>query len=287
MSQFFSDQTNEKQHGPLSGRRVVVTRQLSQSTELVGLLKERGATVLLIPTIRTVSPLDCAALDAALDRVQSYDCIVFTSANAIEYFVKRLADRGRGIVETITGATICVIGEATAHAASRMGIRVALIAEDASAEGLLTSISEWLGREQGINGLRFLLPRSDIARDTLADGLTGLGAVVDSVETYRTIPAEGDSDTIRSTLGHERIDAITFTSPSTVTNFVLMAGHGNLDELIGDALIACIGPVTAQAAVEQGFRRVVYPVVHTAEALVDEIARHLPGFLPSAGGPCL
>src|SRR5207342_3055531 len=140
---------------PLFGRRIVVTRSREQAGELVEMLEERGAEAIQAPTIRIAPPEDMAALDRACADAGAYDWIVFTSANAVDYFMQRVL--ANGDVRDLKGARICAIGPSTAQRVSRYGIRVDLTPDEAKSEAVIDAL-----RATGnLKGTRFLLPRAD------------------------------------------------------------------------------------------------------------------------------
>jgi uroporphyrinogen III methyltransferase/synthase len=239
------------------------------------MLEALGARVVRIATIRIAPPADWAPLDRAIDSIDDYNFLVFTSVNAVDYFVSRLTLRRPGGANLSSDIVVCAIGSTTARSARELRLRVDLVAETSHAEGLLTAIVQYAGGEEALRGSRFLLPRSSIARDLLLDELRRMGAVVDPVEAYRTLVPTAERDDIIRDLSRQPVDAVTFTSPSTVNNFVTLVGRERLHELLAGAIVVCIGPVTAKAAVDHGFQNVVSPEEHNAGALVDEILARL------------
>jgi uroporphyrinogen III methyltransferase/synthase len=256
---------------PLFGRRVVVTRASEQAAELVDMLEERGAEAILAPTIRIAPPEDIEALDRACAEAARYDWIVFTSANGVEHFMRRLL--ANGDVRDLKGPRICTIGPATTEQLARFGIRVDLTPEEYRAEAIAAALKD-LG---DLSGTRFLLPRADIAREVLADELREAGAVVTEVAAYRTLLAgserDSDHDIYRMLLDRE-IDAVTFTSASTVKNFAKIFGEEQAADLLRTTVVASIGPVTAEAAQQLGIATTVMPKRYTIPDLVDALVEH-------------
>jgi uroporphyrinogen III methyltransferase/synthase len=257
---------------PLFGRRIVVTRSREQAGELVDLLEERGAEAISAPAIRILPVEDTSALDRACAEAGGYDWIIFTSANGVDFFMQRLL-AGRGDVRDLKGARICTIGPSTAARLARWGIKVDLTPEEYRAEAIVDA----LRRGRNLNGVRVLLPRADIARELLADELRAAGARVKEVDAYRTVLAspdgDGEHDVYRMLLDRQ-IDAVTFTSASTVRNFVKMLGEDPAVDLLRTTVVACIGPVTAEAAQTLGIDTTVMPATYTIPALVDAIVDH-------------
>ena len=255
---------------PLSGKRVLVTRSREQAGELVDLLEEYGANPILAPTVRVEPAGDAAALDRACAEVGSFDWIVFTSANGVDHFLARLLG-GRGDVRDLKGVRLCTIGPGTAAQLQRMGIKVDLAPSESRAEALV----EALGGD--LRGRRVLLPRADQARDVLADQLRQAGAEVVEVVAYRTVLETiepGREPDIYRMLLEKQIDAVTFTSASSVRNFVTIVGADAAPDLLRTTAVACIGPVTAEAAQQLGIETTVMPSAYAIPALVGALADH-------------
>jgi uroporphyrinogen III methyltransferase/synthase len=262
---------------PLFGRRIVVTRSREQAGELIEMLEERGAEAIASPTIRIAAPDDSAPLDAALSAVTGFDWIIFTSANAVDSFMARLL--AQGDVRDLKGIRIATVGPSTASRLNRYGIRVDLTPGEYRAEGLI----EALGSLAPVRGTRVLLPRADIGREVIADDLRRAGAEVTDVIAYRTTLAQGERDGDRDVyrmLLDGQIDAITFTSASTVRNFAQIHGEDQAADLLRDIVVACIGPVTAEAAHQLGIAATVMPERYTIPDLVDTLVEYFRGREP-------
>jgi uroporphyrinogen III methyltransferase/synthase len=261
---------------PLFGRRIVVTRSREQSGELVELLEELGAEPIQAPAIRVAPPSDLEAVDRAIAQIGSFDWLIFTSANGVDHFMHRVLE-GPGDVRDLKGVRICTVGPSTSARLQRFGIKVDLTPAEFRAEAILDA----LRADGAIAGQRFLLPRADIARDLLGDELrkAGAGEVVE-LTAYRTVQdagsRDGDPDIYRMLLDR-KIDAVTFTSASTVRNFVRMLGEEPAADLLKDTVIASIGPVTAEAAQVLGIPTTVMPSQYTIPALVEALVEHFRG----------
>lgn len=257
---------------PLFGKRIVVTRSREQAGELVDLLESLGAEAIEAPMIRIAPPDDYGPLDEACAQAGSYDWIIFTSANGVDSFMRRLA-AGPGDLRDLKGVKLCAIGPATADRLARHGIKVNLQPPESRAEAIVQALRE-LG---DLNGKRFLLPRADIAREVLGDELRKAGAEVSEVIAYRTVLAEiereGDPDIYRMLL-EKRVDVVTFTSASTVRNFVQVFGAEQAPDLLNATKVASIGPVTAEAAEQYGIKTAIMPKEYTIPALVEAIVDH-------------
>lgn len=256
----------------LEGRTVLLTRPLSQSSGMTRLLEERGAVVIHCATIEIGSPNSWEEIDRAITAIESYDWIVFTSANGARFFFDRFREATGRVFQQASHQAVCAIGPATAKPVEAAGAAVDLLVRDSRAEGVLRELIERVGGEPALEGLRFLLPGARDAREFLPIELRRRGVVVDTVEAYQTVKPNVD---IQSLFRGRRFDAITFTSPSTVSNFAQLAGSALLAVVREDTLAACIGPITTAAAVEHGFKRIVQADESHARALVEAIARSL------------
>lgn len=256
---------------PLFGRRVLVTRTREQAGALGDLLAESGAEVIECPAIRLVDPPSLAPLDAAIARLESYDWVVLTSANGVDRLMARI-ERGGRDARALHRARIAAIGPETARALARHHLRADLVPDDFRAEGLLDALDA-----ASVAGRRFLLPRAAGARAILPERLRAAGAEVDEVVTYRAETPEESVDLLRRTLDEAPLDVLTFTSSSTVTGFVTLlerAFPGTGRERVAGAAVACIGPITAATAAEQGLHADVVPGRYTIPALVEALIAH-------------
>ncbi|HHL40734.1 MAG TPA: uroporphyrinogen-III C-methyltransferase [Deltaproteobacteria bacterium] len=260
---------------PLFGRRIVVTRASEQAGSFASLLEARGAQPLLFPTIKTTPPPRWRELDQALARLDTYDWAVFTSVNGVRYFFRRLRRRGLDLRE-LKGVRLCAIGPATASALRELGLNVDLTPKKFVAESVIEAL-----RARGIKGRRFLLPRALKAREVLPEAIRRLGGHIDVVPAYRTVRPVKQAALLRKTLREGGVDAVTFTSSSTVANFAALFRKGELTELLRDVKVACIGPVTAETAREAGLHVHIMPRRYTVPALADAIAE----FFEEAGRP--
>jgi uroporphyrinogen-III synthase len=227
--------------------RILITRSPHQASALADELVTLGAEPVLVPTIELTEPTSYAALDDALSRLDVFDWVLFTSANAVEAFVKR-ALKPMGSVRKV-GA----IGPATARAVEVAGLRVDLMPEQSVAESLVEALQPFLYQEDG-RATRFLLVRAEVARELLPDSLREGGAEVTVVPAYRTVIPAGSVAAMRELFGsRERWPAaITFTSSSSATNLLSLledAGVGLPEEV----LRVSIGPITSRTLRELGY----------------------------------
>ncbi|KWX77754.1 uroporphyrinogen-III C-methyltransferase [Paenibacillus jilunlii] len=258
---------------PLFGKRIVVTRARSQASELVNRIEELGGEPYEFPVIETRMPEGAgqrAGISAALAALEEYDYVFFTSVNGVEFFWRHLAELKvdiRGLHRACIGA----VGPATAAALAQRGLMAEELPGHFQAEGLLEAFGPRLQP-----GQKVLLPRGDLAREWLADKLRELGLEVTEVDTYETVVTGEDDIELLKLLEEKRIHAVTFTSSSTVRNFISILQRMGLEDplpLLAGVKIACIGPVTEQTAVEAGLTPGLLPGEATIEGLVQELCR--------------
>lgn len=257
---------------PLAGVRVVVTRAKAQAAEMVARLEALGAETIAVPTIAIAPPEDPGPLDAACDHIGTFDWVVFTSVNAVARVAERLAAAPAG-VRGLERPRLCAVGAVTADALAGHGLRVDLVPDEYRAEGVLRAL-----REQGeLTGVRVLLPRGNLARDLLPAELGRAGAEVTTVTAYRTVPAEldGEGPDVRGMLRERRVDVVTFTSGSSVRNFARALGERQAADLLRHVEVACIGPVTAEAASRLDIATTIMPAESTVPALLEAIVERL------------
>jgi len=250
--------------GPLWGWRVIVTGARASSSRLLLRLAQAGARPVELPVIEIVEPLDGGAnLELTLANIDDYEWVVFTSANAVERCCRRgFKSRALGRVK------VAAIGTATAAALLEHGVRVDLVPDVALSEALVEAFPPPAAHQKAV----VLLPCAAEVRDVLAEGLRAKGWRVDVVVAYRTVrTAPGESD-LQALAG---ADAVVFTSSSTVTGYLDLAGPERVPPVV-----ACIGPVTARTAMKAGLRVDIVASVQTTDGLADgliEWARHQGG----------
>lgn len=256
---------------PLQGITVVVTRAASQAAELSGALESYGAKVLVCPTIEIRELESYERLDEALDHLYGYDWLILTSANGVEFFMRRLAARGLKVAD-LDELKVCAIGRRTAERLHDAHVHVDVIPSQSTAEGVFTALSEFVGGTERLRGLNVLLPRAAVGRDHLPEALEQAGARVDVVPTYQTVvPENFDRGKLSAMLAGSG-DCIAFTSPSTIKNLAKLFDTNDLGHALPGVVIACIGPVTAAAAVEYGLRVDIQPSQQTVHDLAQAIA---------------
>jgi len=261
------DTINWFEKKPLFGKKILVTRTRDQASELVSLLEEEGAECLEGSTIALVEPESWAPLDSALGRLAAYDWLLFTSINAINFFFRRLQERNLD-ARDLKGPKIGVVGTATAEALRGYGLRADLLPREFTGEGLAAVLLE-----EGVAGRKILLPRAQEAREVLVEKLQAGGAEVTVVPVYRNIRPESYAE-VRAALEKKKIDLVTFTSSSTVNNFVEMlaiSDQAEFDRLLGGVKVAVIGPITAKTGLKRGLAIDIQPETFTIPALVAAI----------------
>jgi len=246
---------------PLFGQRIVVTRAREQADALAARLEALGAHAIELPTIEIRPAADPAPLDRAIANLASYDWLIFTSATGVRCFVERLD--GSAFDWRSLRARICAIGPATRAAIEALHLKVDLMPAEYVAEGLLAAFAD-----HDLTGKRILLPRAAVARDLVPVELARRGAQVDVVEAYRTAMPD-DAPARAAEVFTHKPDWITFTSSSTVQNFVSAAGAGVLEGV----KVASIGPVTSKTARELGIQVTVEAAPFTIDGLVEAILR--------------
>ncbi len=266
------DELNWYEKKPLFGHRVLTTREHSGGFEP---LEDLGAEVIQFPTVEIVPPEDWDELDRAIDKIEGYDWLIFTSSNGVDYFFRRFFERERDIRE-LKGLKICAIGTKTAASIKKFGIRVDLIPGTFNAEGLIKAFTDPQGAESiksgalPLEGIKFLLPRAEVARELFPDKIRELGGIIDVPVAYRAVKPEKHGKMLRRFLKEGRVTIATFTSAATFNNFREILGE-DADELLKDVTIAVIGPVTARAIEKAGLRVHIMPREATVEAMVEEI----------------
>lgn len=256
---------------PLQGRRIVVTRSVAQAASLCRHLSALGAEPIAIPTIDFV-PMPTEPLIATLRQIDTYRWLIFTSVNAVEFFFAVVAAQP----ESVALPPVAAIGSATTRRLAEQGVTPDFVPEVFTGEALATGLGD-------LRGQRVLLPRARIGRPQIVTQLAARGAVVDDIPLYDTVPAAVDAG-ILAHLQHP-IDAITFTSPSSVRNFLKILDDAHLDDVrqrLHQTRIACIGPTTAAEADRFGLPVHAIPEEYTIDGLAAALV-HL--FQPPPSSP--
>jgi uroporphyrinogen III methyltransferase/synthase len=254
----------EKGGLPLAGKRILITRAIEQAEEFSALLGNYGAQVIPYPTIEIAPPEDWQPLDKSIEKINSYDWVIFTSVNGVKFFIQRLKDK-RVTVAVLAKKKICAIGPRTQKELEKMGLTVHFRPSEYRAEGIAEGL-----KVQGIQGKKILLPRAREARRVLPEALREAGALVDEVEVYRTVkPAKGKKSL--AAILKRGIDMVVFTSSSTVRNFMELLSDKTA---LNGVKVAVIGPITAETAKNYGLEPHIAPQEYTIPALVETIVEH-------------
>jgi uroporphyrinogen III methyltransferase / synthase len=252
----------------LSGKRIVVTRARNQAGELARRLCELGAEVIEFPTIAIEPPREYAPMDRAIEQLDNYEWLFFTSVNGVEFFFNRLRQLGKNS-QPLEHLKVVAIGPQTAGRLESEGVHLAFVPLKYQAEGILEELDP-----SKIRGCRILLPRAAKAREILPETLRQWGAVVDVIEAYQTVLPQQYRSSLNELLEQNRIDMILFTSSSTVVNFVQLLEVQDLARRLQGVIVGCIGPITAQTAVDNGLAVQIISTEFTIPGLVDAIVRH-------------
>lgn len=263
------EQLNWFETKPLFGKRIVVTRARTQAAEFSRRLIAAGADPVECPTIETVPPRSWDAIDGALAQFATFQWLIFTSVNGIGPFMARLHHAGLD-TRALAGLKICCIGPRTADELHRHGLRADLVPAEFQAEGVLEAL-----KAHPLRGRRVLIPRAEVAREILPEQLREMGAEVLVAPVYRTVRPEAAFEALQQALRAGEIDMLTFTSSSTVRNFVeLFSDQAAMQQATARVAIACIGPITAGTAQDCGLHVTVQAAENTVPALAEAIVAH-------------
>ena len=252
---------------PLHGRRILITRARHQVDPFRRELVDLGAAVIEIPTLEIRRLPTDDRVRNAIRNLNHTALVIFASANAVDIFFQMLTTTGLD-VRALHNSKICAIGQETAEALAGRGLRPELVTSEYTAEGLANALEGW-----EMEGMRVLVPRAEIARDALPSLLANRGAEVEILPVYRSVcPADAGPALLRLFDGGEGVDVITFTSSSTVVNFVSAFPEDRLPAILGDAEVACMGPVTADTARKLGLDVSIVAREYTTHGLVQAIA---------------
>jgi len=253
---------------PLMGKCIVVTRAREQASDLVKRLSDLGAECLECPTIKVSPPGDVKPLDRAIESLSSYDWLIFTSVNGVNFFFERLFQKNKD-VRALKDIHTAVIGPATEKKLFDFGLKSDIVPENYRAESVVKAFA---GKD--VTGKKILLPRAREARPVLPLELKKMGAVVDEVTAYCTHAVKDNADVLSARLKERSIDMITFTSSSTAKNFRALFPNEDLKNLMQDVTIASIGPVTADTARDLGYDVHIVAESYTIPGLCQAILTH-------------
>ncbi len=252
---------------PLDGKCIVVTRAVEQSRDLKERLEKLGARVLLLPAVSFSEPADTTDLDRAIRSLETYDWLLFTSANAARFFAGRCRKLGRNL-EGGDRPRCAAVGPATASAAAAEAFAIDYVAK----EFLGVALARELGAALG--GKRVLLPRSARAGRDLPDALRAAGAEVTEIVAYHTGGVGAAEPGVIEAIREARVDVVSFFSPSAVENLCAKLGAEVLSRLAARAFLAAVGPVTASALRKAGLRVAIEAPDATDESMTAAIVKH-------------
>jgi uroporphyrinogen III methyltransferase/synthase len=238
--------------------KVLITRPRAQSESFGKTLQAAGFEPIYFPVMEIRPIEDNAELDNAIKNLAKYDWVVFTSANAVDVCSLLLLGERPGV-------RFAAIGPKTADALRKYGIEPDFVPKEYVAEAILPGLGD-------LHEKRVLLPRAEIARPELPEAILKAGGIAHEIVVYQTLPTEVDTDGLDAL--KSGVDVVTFTSASTVQNFVAVARQNGLDpsNLSNNPLFACIGPITEQAAREEGLTNLVVAKEYTTEGLIRIIS---------------
>jgi len=239
---------------------VLITRPRAQAEDFAEKLRSAGFEPIFFPVIEIQPIENNVALERALEKLDCYEWVVFTSVNAVEVVLNR------SVLSVFSVVKIAAIGPKTADALRKHGIEPDLIPDEYVGEAIMPGLGD-------VNGKWILLPRAEIAREELPKAISEAGGIAHEIVVYKTLPAETDMNGLNAL--KSGVDVVTFTSASTVENFIAIARKYQLEpiNLPHQPLIACIGPITEQAAKEAGFENLVVAKEYTTDGLIQAITK--------------
>ena len=252
---------------PLFGKTIVITRARAQASGLVKELAALGARCIEIPTIKIVPPVDNAPLEHAIEQITEYEWVVLTSVNGVKHFFDTLFDMGKD-VRVLGHLKFACIGPVTKQTLKEYGIVSDILPSTYQAESVLEAFAD-----TDIKGKKVLLPRAKKARTILPEELTRMGAKVDEVVSYETILDDSQKSELLGMLENQEIDMVTFTSSSTVSNFMTLLEGMDSSALLEPVSFASIGPITSDTAAGLGLTIDIEAAEFTIPGLVDAILK--------------
>jgi uroporphyrinogen III methyltransferase/synthase len=251
---------------PLHGRRVLITRARHQVEPFRRELADLGASVVEVPTIEIRAMPTDDRVKQAIENLERAALVIFASANAVDIFFQMLNAGGKD-ARAFHASKLCAIGQETAQSMATHGLCPELVSGEYTAEGLAKALEGW-----DLDGIRVLVPRAEVARDALPSLLAKRGAQVDILPVYQAVCPSEAGPALMKLFNAEGVDVITFTSSSTVVNFVRAFPEDKLPAVLGDAMVACMGPVTADTARKLGLNVEIIAREYTTRGLAAAIA---------------
>jgi uroporphyrinogen III methyltransferase/synthase len=254
---------------PLQNKSVLVACSAKKMSTLSEGLRVAGARVLPFPVIEIRGIEDKRMLDAALESLDRYAWVIFTSVHTAAFFSRRFEQLKISPLK-MQNVRICAIGPSTAKALLESGFETDLVPERYVAEGVIEALGKFHGGLENLSGYRILLPRAKEARDVLPKALTDTGARVDIVVCYETVRSEMSDAEIRA-FAAERPDITVFTSSSTVRNAMALLGDVEGKRLLENSTVAAIGTITADTIESYGKHADIIPEESTIASLIRAI----------------
>lgn len=251
---------------PLEGKRILVTRAAGQAETFSREIKERGGEPIEVPVIAFRPPEDYTEIKKVLGRLGEYRWVIFTSANGVRFFFEALGKAGCKFPE---GSRVAAVGKKTWRILREFDVKVDVIPNEFIAEDLLKQLAAEVQ-----HGDMILMPRGNLARSKLPDGLVELGAVVEDLTIYRTVMNWTYREKLLALLVSGQVDIVTFTSSSTVDNFFKLLEGANEKEFLHHVKFACIGPVTAKTARKYSIKPDIMPGEYSISGLLDAMERY-------------
>lgn len=251
---------------PLHGHRILITRARHQVDPFRRELADLGASVVEVPTI-AIRPMPTdERVQKAIAELGQTALVIFASANAVDIFFQMLHASGAD-ARVLHASKLCAIGQETAESMATHGLRPELVTSEYTAEGLAKALEGW-----DLDGMRVLVPRAEVARDALPSLLAKRGAEVHILPVYQAVCPPEAGPALMKLFAAEGVDVVTFTSSSTVVNFVRAFPEDKLPAVLGDAIVACMGPVTADTARKLGLNPEIIAREYTTRGLAAAIA---------------
>lgn len=253
---------------PLAGKRVLITRAAHQVAPFVHLLHQQGASAEAVPVIEIIAPVSWQPLDQALTQLSQYRYVILTSVNAVQSVYQRM--KHLGLLDQLSGDVsspvqwVCV-GPKTAQALQELGRDTDLQPQQYRAEAVIELLCQ-----QGVEGAKVLYPRAQLARELIPTQLTKAGALVDDPIAYQTVPAASGGEQLRTLFNQRQVDVVTFTSSSSVENFVALLGD-DAASLTQSLVMVSIGPLTTATALRLGLHIDVEPQDYTLDGMVSAL----------------
>jgi uroporphyrinogen III methyltransferase / synthase len=261
-----SDRLDTMAKRPLHGMRILITRARHQVDPFRRELVDLGAAVIEIPTLEVRPMPTDQRVRSAIQNLNRTALLIFASANAVDIFFQMLFESGSD-VRALHNSKLCAIGQETADSLGSYGLRPELVTSEYTAEGLANALEGW-----EMQGMRVVVPRAEVARDALPSLLANRGAEVEVLPVYQAVCPPDTGPALMRLFEGEGVDVITFTSSSTVHNFVRAFPEDRLPAILGDAEIACMGPVTADTARKLGLQVSIVAREYTTHGLVQAIS---------------